>query len=184
MSLLTYGQPFGGIVQIAYFVEDIKKSIKEFIDVYNIGPWVVHGPFVPHAGRYRGKPTKVEVTLALAYSGHISIELIQQHNDEPSVFKETFAKRGYGFHHFAIVTKDFDAEIARYQAMGYEEAFADQVLDSRMAYYDTSAGLQGGMTEIIEYTPKMEALQSKPYFANLDWDGKDGVHHMPIPPPV
>jgi hypothetical protein len=34
-----FGQPLGGIVQVAYVVEDLQKSITEFSEKFNIGPW-------------------------------------------------------------------------------------------------------------------------------------------------
>src|ERR1700693_6199140 len=84
MTLLNFGQPLKGIVQFAYVVADLERAMADYTARLNIGPWFVIGPFSPPEARYRGQPTKLNVTLAIGYSGHMQIELIQQHNDAPS----------------------------------------------------------------------------------------------------
>jgi hypothetical protein len=39
MSLLNFGQPDGGIVQMAYVVEDIHRAMNEWVDQLKVGPW-------------------------------------------------------------------------------------------------------------------------------------------------
>ena len=100
---LTFGPPVGAIVQYAYVVEDIDRSIAYFIDRLHVGPWFVRGPFVPAVARYRGEPTSPEVSLARAFTGHAMVELVVQHDDAPSVFHEGGGPRRYGFHHWGRV---------------------------------------------------------------------------------
>jgi hypothetical protein len=175
MSTLDYGQPLGGITQVAYVVEDIAASMTEFTRLLNVGPWFVTGPFVPAKGVYRGEPTKMKLTLAVAFSGHLMVELIQQHDDEPSVYRETVAKRGYGFHHFAVPTRDLDAEIQRYEAMGYKLAFSDvSPRGSRVAYMDSTTAVHG-MIELVEMSDRLEAIYTGFHHASVGWDGSDPV---------
>jgi hypothetical protein len=152
-----------------------------YLENFGVGPWTVLGPFVPAEGRYRGQPTKLEVTLAIAFSGHTMIELVQQHNDAPSVFRETIGRSGYGFHHFAIVTRDFDAELAKYRSTGFEIAFSDRLLGSRIVYFDTTSVLPG-MTELVEYSPGIEAAQSAGFYSAQNWDGSNPIRRMGPPP--
>ena len=35
----SFGQPFGGIIQVAYVVEDLHQSMAEFAAKFNVGPW-------------------------------------------------------------------------------------------------------------------------------------------------
>jgi hypothetical protein len=175
MPNLSFGQPVGGIVQIAYIVRDVDQSMKDFTSRLGVGPWFVTGPFVTAEGRYRGEPTNLKVTLAIGFAGHIMVELIQQHNDVPSVFSEVIAKRSYGFHHFAIASPDFDYDVARYTAMGYEAAFLDRSPRGvRIAYMDAVDDVTG-MIELIEMTPALETLYTKWQQASVDWDGRDPV---------
>jgi len=42
----------------------------------------------------------------MSFAGHVMIELIEQHNDVPSVYRNIAEKRGYGFHHWGVATAD------------------------------------------------------------------------------
>ena len=179
MPLLNFGQPLGSIIQVAYFVEDIQRSMKDFTARLKVGPWFVTQPFTPPEARYRGQPTKVNLTLAVGFAGHMSFELIEQHNDAPSVYREVVEKRGYGFHHWAVPTDAFDREVEKYRSLGYEAAFTDRTPHGyRIAYIDTLRDLPG-MIELVEFTESMEDRYTKMYHASVGWDGAD-----PIRPPV
>lgn len=169
--LMKIGQPLGSIIQVAYTVEDIKTSMQDFSDRLGLGPWYISGPFVPPEGMYRGKPTNMEITLAIAFSGHITIELIQQHDTKPSAYQEFIERQGYGFHHWAIGTRDIDTEVQKFKDQGYEVAFSDRSPRGvRIVYMDTSTDLPG-MTEIIEVTDELEDLYAEMYTATQEWDG-------------
>jgi hypothetical protein len=175
MRELGFGQIAGGIVQCAYTVADIDKSMRDFASRLRVAPWFVLGPFTAPEGQYRGKPTNINLTLAIAFAGHMMIELIQQNNDVPSVYRETIAVRGHGFHHWAIASTDFDADIARYLAMGYEIAFSDRSPGGvRIAYMDARDDLPG-MIEIIEMTAALEKNYTEMYLASRAFDGRDPI---------
>ncbi len=179
MTQLNHGQPPGAVFQYAYTVENIEQAMKDYGALLKIGPWFVLGPFKPSAARYRGQPTKLELTLAMGFSGHVMIELIQQLNDVPSVFKETIAKRGYGFHHYAITSVNFDADLDQYRSRGFEVVFSDQLEDCRIVYLDTTAVLPG-MLEIVELTPTQAANFTRMYLASASWDGSDPVRPVTL----
>jgi len=153
MDRFRFGPRNNGIIQIAYSVADIEEGMRHYGELLHIGPWFLIGPFAPPKGMYRGAPTKMQVSLALAYAGELMIELIQQHDKEPSVFQETLKARGaHGFHHWAIGSRDFEKAAADYRSRGYEEAFSDTApapLGCRVIYFDTGRDLPG-MLEVIE----------------------------------
>ncbi|MFT4116062.1 VOC family protein [Bradyrhizobium sp.] len=180
MKQLTFGQPVGGIVQAAYTVDDIESAMKRYVDALGIGPWFVSGPFVPAKGFYRGEPTDMSLTLAVAFTGHMMIELIEQHDSKPSVYQETIKVKGHGFHHWAICSKDFDADVARYEAAGYPVVFSDvSPRGVRIVYVDTSRDLPG-MLEIIETTDALESIYHSYFAAAQDWDGKDPIRRWSL----
>lgn len=175
MSVLKFGQPVGGIVQVAYIVEDIRRAMTDFAARLKVGPWFVTGPFTPKAALYRGRPTDISLTLAVGFSGHMSFELIEQHNDVPSVYRETVERRGYGFHHWGVPVADLDAEVERYRALGYEIAFSDRAPRGyRIAYMDTTRDLPG-MIELMECTGLLEERYTEMHLASVGWDGTDPV---------
>lgn len=171
--LLDFGQPLAGIIQYAYTVPDVRKAAETWTSTFGVGPWIVRGPFTATSALYRGNPTKVELTLARAFNGHVMIELIQQHNDAPSVYRETIEAKGHGFHHWGFASVDIDADIARYKEQGFHVAFEDVLpTGARVAYVDTTAALPG-MTELIGMNPAQEAFYTSIYHASLAWDGSD-----------
>ena len=89
MDRFSFGPADNSIIQIAYSVADIEEEMRRYSELLRVGPWFLIGPFVPPKGVYRGTATKMRVSLALAYTGELMIELIQQHDQEPSVFQET-----------------------------------------------------------------------------------------------
>jgi hypothetical protein len=163
--LLGFGQPLGGIAQLAFVVADLDAGMRDFSDRLAVGPWFVRERFTPPAGRYRGQPTSPLFSLARGFSGHTMIELIEQHDDTPSVYHEGDGPRRYGFHHFAVMTRDFDADLARYLALGYEDAFSDVLPSgSRVVYVDATRDLPG-MIELVEHTPEQERVYTEMFLA-------------------
>jgi Glyoxalase/Bleomycin resistance protein/Dioxygenase superfamily len=180
MDTFSFGPRDNGIIQVGYSVADIEEGMRQYTELLHVGPWFLIGPFVPPKGVYRGAPTKMRVSLALAYSGQLMVELIQQHDDAPSVFQETLKARGaHGFHHWAIGARDFEKTTAHYRSLGYQEAFSDTAPDPlgcRVIYFDTGRDLPG-MLEVIEINAATEKAFSDIYRAGQEWNGKDHIVH-------
>jgi len=85
---------FGGVIQNGYMVRDIEAAMRHWIDVLGVGPWfyIDHLPVADF--QYKGQPSPVDISLALANSGTLQIELIQQRNDAPSLYLD-FLHAGY-----------------------------------------------------------------------------------------
>jgi hypothetical protein len=163
---------FDGIMQVCYIVPDLQQAMREYAEFLGVGPWSVTEKFQPSDMLYRGQPTAPDVTIGMSYSGQLNVELIQQRDDTPSVYRETQQKRGYGFHHWGVATADFDADLARYREQGIEVAFS-MTLGSgiRLAYLDTTEHL-AGMIELIEMNEGVRTSFTRMFRAARDWDGK------------
>lgn len=171
--LPSIGTPVGSIIQYAYTVDDIDLSLGHYVDDLGVGPWYRLGPFTPQRARYRGQPTSPTLTLARAFNGSSMIELIQQHDDGPSIYRERFEVRGHGFHHWAVTTDVMDAEIARFAARGMGVVFEDVLATGeRIVYVDTSAELPGYL-ELIELSDAQEAKFAAFHRSSVGWDGRD-----------
>jgi Glyoxalase/Bleomycin resistance protein/Dioxygenase superfamily len=175
MSLLNFGQPEDGIIQMAYVVEDIRRAMDQWVEQLHAGPWFLFEHFTGVDPSYRGGPSEADVAIAMGFSGHMMIELIQPNDNAPSVYRETIEKRGYGFHHWGVGSKDFDRDVETYRKRGAELAFFARVPSGgRIAYMDTTAELPG-MVELIELNADFEPIFTGFYRASLGWDGKDRV---------
>jgi hypothetical protein len=175
MTLLSFGQPDKGIMQMAYVVKDIHAAIAEWVERLNVGPWFLLDHFTGVDPVYRGQPSRADITLAMSFAGHMNIELIQPNDSHPSVYKELIDKHGYGFHHWGVATADFKTDLKRYEAKGMEVAFRLGVpTGGEVAYLDTHGALPG-FVELIETSPGMERHFGSFYGAALTWDGEDPV---------
>ncbi len=176
-KILSFGQPLGGVIQVAYVVEDIEKAMKYWTETLGVGPFFLFEHFALEDYRYRGKPGDIDITLALGFSGSMCFELIVQNSKSPSVYTEVIDKRGYGFHHWAVSTASFDDDLARHVAAGNDEVLYGVVPDpinARAAYVDTMAKT-GGMIELIEINPAVEGFFSALKEPSINWDGKEPV---------
>jgi catechol 2,3-dioxygenase-like lactoylglutathione lyase family enzyme len=168
--LLEFGARPGGIAQVAYVVPDIDAAMREYTRHLGVGPWFVRGPFTPPEGLLRGRPHSPSLTLARGFTGHTMIELITQHDEGPSVYHEDPGQpRRYGFHHWAVMTPDFDAAVARYAHAGCDEAFSDRLPSGSRVVYVDAVAILGGMIEVIEHTPAQERTYTEMYQAAVGW---------------
>jgi hypothetical protein len=178
MTLLNIGQPIGGIIQVAYTVSDIVAAMCSYAEDLKLGPWFLRGPLQARKPVYRGRPQDLTLSIAIAYSGHMMIELIQQHDGQPSVYRELIEKHGYGFHHWGIASDRYDADLDSYEARGFEPVFTDETpAGTRVAYFDAKRGWPG-FIELIEINAASELRYSKMYAETLIWDGKDAIRKV------
>jgi len=164
-------------MQAAFIVNDLEQAVRHWIKTARVGPFFI----VPHAKveriLYRGAPAELDFSGALAQAGPLQIELIQQHNDGPSAYRDMYPKGREGFHHLCTMTQDFDAEIARLRAEGSPAATEGAFGDMRFAYIDTRARL-GHMTEVIEDRDSIKSLFKMIADAAAGWDGTDPIRSV------
>jgi Glyoxalase/Bleomycin resistance protein/Dioxygenase superfamily len=175
MPDLSFGQPLGGIVQMAYIVPDIHKAIGEWITRLNVGPWFLLERFTGEHAVYRGQPSTADVAIAMSFAGHMNLELIQPNDTNPSVYREAIQARGYGFHHWGVASADVDADVEKYRAIGMTEAFRAGVPTGGDVVYLDTGGALPGFVELIPTNPLMEDVFQRFRQATLEWDRKDPI---------
>lgn len=176
--MLGFGQPFGGVMQTAFVVGDVRASIAHFQQDCGAGPFFLLEHFIGPEQTYRGAKSTADVAIAMGFIGHMQVELIQPLDDNPSVYRETVQERGFGFHHFGIACEDVEAELPGYLAKGYALAFKAAVpTGGSVAYLESGTKAAPGFIELIPATPGMDAHFTAMWRASQDWDG-----HNPIRP--
>jgi hypothetical protein len=118
---------------------------------------------------HRGGICEARFSVALAMNGGVQIELIEQHNDMPSAYRDTVPKGATGFHHVGILENDYDEALSYYTAEDHEIAGSGALGDVRYAYVDTTTIL-GHMIEVIEDTESIRALFAAVEQAHETWD--------------
>lgn len=153
-----------GVTQVAWVVEDLDKSVKEFYETFGIGPWHYYryGSPLLTMMRRRGKETSYCMITAVADAGTTRMELIQPIEGD-TIFHEFVLKNGYGkVQHFGIAIENMQEalEIARKAGIDVTMEGSGYGLDGDgyFAYLDTE-GLIGITLELME-RPKR---RHKPY---------------------
>ena len=163
----------GALIENAYVVSDLEAAIDVWTRAGNAGPFFVGEYALPASScTYRGRPTPLHTRFAFGVSGTMTIELVQQMNDAPSVFSEVLDSRGAGLHHLKFSTPSRTAEVERLKSLGFDEVALLSVggPDRLISFVDARA-LLGAFVEIMDYAnwrPSHEALLS----AHQDWDGR------------
>jgi hypothetical protein len=170
----------GPIRQVAYIVTDIEAAMAAWINQMGTAPFLVQREISPfHDLRFHGKPAQAPViTVAFAQIGDIQIELVQQHNDVPSIYTE-FLERGCGgLHHYAFWCEDFDTSFRSVVAAGMVPVVetGDPAV-ARMAYVASNA-IPGLALELIEWNEATRPYFEGPASRIAQWDGKTAVLEM------
>ena len=159
--------------QLGFVVVDIIEAATRWSTVHGVGPFhllpVVEQPLV-----VRGRPAPVSIQVGVAQAGPVQIELIQQHCDRPSIYRDWTAHGSHPFHQLATVTASYDDRLIEFRELGYPLVAESAGGRFRVAYIDTVADF-GFYTEVVE--------RSAGFLENLDaisrtcaeWDGTDPI---------
>ena len=160
---------FAGIFQYAYFVEDLEKSAEQFAKTVGAGPFFIAPHHKTDRFEYRGKPVEADVSYAFAYAGHCQIQLIQQHDHQPSIYRDMFNEGEFGLHHIARLEADYEGAKSVLDQQGFEKAcelYADGVW---ACYYDTRSSIHC-FTEIHSITDRILTTFNRWREAHEAWD--------------
>lgn len=159
-------------VQNAYYVRDLDAAIERWHRLWGIGPFFVRRHIVLPEVRYRGMPSQLDISAAYVQAGPIQIELVTQHDDSPSAFRDAFGSDGEGFHHVAVIPDDYDALVAAYAAQGFPVVTELRTASGRGAAYVDTRSMLGHMVEIYVVSESLLALYRDVAAAAESWDGR------------
>ena len=172
---------FGEIRQLAFVVPDIDVAMEYWANSLGIGPFFIKRriTFIDFVYRGEARPSPC-ISIALANSGFIQIELIQQHDDADSIYKEFLSSGQHGLQHVSswTTTAELLAKREILLAQGYEIAQECVIPASgvRLIYFSTERA--GGhfifeMADLMEPTQYERVLGIKQ--AHEHWDGMQSV---------
>ena len=169
----------GEIRQLGYVVHDIEAAMDYWSRTLGVGPWF-YNPKVPIENyRYRGESHQPHNSVALANSGFVQVELIQVRNDVPSMYRDFLQAGNTGLQHVAYWTSDYDADLARLQAEGFEAVMSGEVGErGRFVYFDTEYH-PGTVIELSEVAGPKGRMFDLIRQASEGWDGTNPVRPFP-----
>ncbi len=175
---------FGKITQLGYVVKDIDSAIEYFTKTLGIGPFLILKDLKFSDFRYRGQASEAPtLTIALANSGDLQIELIQQHDDNPSIYKEFLDQGKEGLQHFSswVTNDEMEPKKAELSEKGYTLVQEGSIPDmgGLFVYYGTEGAPGGSMFEVSNFNdPSVKSLAEMVKQAAADWDGKQATISM------
>ena len=167
-------QRFGEIRQMGYVVRDIEAALRHWIEVLGVGPWFYVERLPIEAFIYRGRSSDPHLSIALANSGRIQIELIQQRNDAPSMGRDFLAAGREGLQHVSVWPDDYDGMLARALADGFRVAQSGRSPRGPFAYLETEAH-PGTVMELAALTPTRRRQFAAIEAAAVGWDGSEPI---------
>ncbi len=171
---------FGSARQVGYVVRDIELAMRHWSSALGVGPWFYREDVGSSEFRYYGKASALpKLSIALANSGSLQIELIQQRDDAPTLYRDSLARGGECAQHIAYWTDDhFDELHARLTGSGYVEGHGGRMgTRGRFAYF-VHAELPSGMIELSETTGGKGEYFQRIARAAEGWDGSDPIRHQ------
>jgi Glyoxalase/Bleomycin resistance protein/Dioxygenase superfamily len=169
---------FGQIAQIGYIVTDIEASMHQWIR-HGVGPWFYIDRVQTDYFRHRGVDSPVAMSVALANSGDVQLELIQQRNNAPSMYREFLYSGRCGAQHIAYWTTDFQSLYDRALAAGYTVVQEGQIggEQGRFAYLDTEHD-QGTVIEISDISGAKGQMFAYIRQEAATWDGAEPIRRV------
>lgn len=165
------------IEQYAYYVSDIEAACQQWAEVFGAGPFFMDKPFVAPSDdfveTYRGSPTEAHLSYAWGQCGpDHHIQLIEQHNDAPSIYRDMFAKGDAGLHHIAICLNDVPEEKERFAELGFPSVTEISVGGQLMVAYVDARSMLGCFVELYTENPNSRRNFNEWKEAHESWDGK------------
>lgn len=163
----------GNVRQIGYVVRDIEQAMQRWSQDLGVGPWFYKEDVGTTEFTYYGKPSKPpKLSIALANSGELQIELIEQRDDAPSLYLDSLQQSGECAQHVAYWTNgQFDEHCQFLLDQGYVQGHAGRMgVRGRFAYF-VHPGFKSAMIEISELTGGKGEYFDEIRTASQTWDG-------------
>ena len=165
---------FGPLRQMGYVVKDIDAAMRHWIDVCQVGPWFYVDKLVVTDFTYKGRPGDPHLSIALANSGDVQLELIQQRDDSPTLYQDFLNAGNEGLQHFSTWPENYQEIYQAALATGYT---VGQEADSPRGpfVYFAQEGHPGTVIEMAEMTEGRRRIFDGVREAAVDWDGSDPI---------
>lgn len=173
---------FGPIRQIGHVVRDVDAAMRYWTQVMGVGPFYVLREYPFADFHYRGRPATSPVcTLCFAFSGDVQIELIQQHNDVPSSYREFLSAGREGMQHVSPWFDNeqaFDTARAKAFDLGMTMVQESPSGIARFCYFETGRP-DVPLLELSEaMLPAARGIHDMAMAASVGWDGEDPIRSV------
>ncbi|MCG2840546.1 VOC family protein [Sandaracinobacter sp. RS1-74] len=167
----------GEIFQLAYVPGDMEAAIRFWTQLMGAGPFFRRRALSFEHSLYRGAPSPIRFDVLIGYWGNLQIELIEQLNDAPSIYRDWTAAGQEGLQHVCIAVDDITAARAQSVDQGMEVVQEVYWPGGGAIYVDTGGG-PGTMVEMVQLAPEGHARFAMYRDAARGWNGADPVRDI------
>ena len=144
--------------QHAYVVNDLEDACRRWQRLLGAGPFAIRLHHQTTAFSYRGTDVEADVSYAFGYLGDTMVQLIEQHDDKPSIYRDMYAAGEEGFHHLAYLVHEVEPEKRRLLDLGFDVACELNAGPAVHAVYFDTREVTGGFTELHNDPPRILGL--------------------------
>lgn len=167
--------------QLGLVVRDADAVMRYWSETLGVGPFFANRRIRFEEFVYRGRPSpSPEVTLCFAQSGGLQVEIIEQHDDAPSAYRD-FLSAGYeGMQHIASWFSDDAGYVAAQRELegrGLVPVHSGKAsgMEVRFCYFEAPGGGLP-LLEIAQATkPEVIGFAEMIAGAGASWDGRDPI---------
>ncbi|MFN3990909.1 MAG: VOC family protein [Erythrobacter sp.] len=166
--------------QLAYKVNDLEAAAHAHHRQFGSGPFFVMRHVALLSSHHRGVERPFDHSSAYGQWGTVMVELVVQHNPEPSALHDMFPHgSGHeGLHHAALFVDDLGGAIARFAGEGAPLAqLSVTQTGTAFAFVDTRARL-GHMLELYEPSEVLAGFYDFVAAAAKGWDGRNPIRDL------
>ena len=166
---------FGPLRQMGFVVRDIDKAMRHWVEVCGVGPWFYAERLPLDGYRYKGRSYDLpHLSIALANSGDIQLELIQQRCATPSLYHDFLNAGHEGMQHWSSWPENYHELLDRAVAAGWTIAQQGESPRGPFVYF-RQEGHPGTIIEMAEATPARMRIFDAVREAANGWDGRDPI---------
>jgi hypothetical protein len=168
------------IRQLAYKVNDLEAAALAHSRAFGSGPFFAARHVALQSSHHRGVERPFDHSSAYGQWGAVMVELVVQHNPEPSALHEMFpyGSGAQGLHHAALFVDDLGAAIARFAGEGAPLAQLSVTQGgTAFAFVDARKAL-GHMLELYEPSEMLTGFYDFVAAAAQGWDGREVIREL------
>jgi Glyoxalase/Bleomycin resistance protein/Dioxygenase superfamily len=168
---------FGEMRQIGFVVRDIDAAMRHWVTSCGVGPWYYAEIMPLTSFCYRGIEYDLKMSIAMANSGAMQIELIQQRNDVPSMYRDFLAAGHEGMQHWSSWPENYSEMVDRALAGGWKVGQQGDSERGQFIYFLNDSH-PGTVVEMSHLTPTRRRIFDGIRKAAVEWDGSNPIRPM------
>ncbi len=169
----------GDVRQSGYVVPNIEVAMAHWAEVLGVGPFFYFERVPIEDFHYNGRPSPLDVSIALANSGSLQIELIQQRNDAPSMYRSFLEREpSGGLQHVAYWSDSFDCDLDYLQEAGYGIGQSGCIGEGGRFVYLATKACPGTVVELSEISGAKGRFFEFVATQAVNWDGTDPIRPL------